>query len=264
MSFLDGVVVKAFARLTERQQRQGYSPAVEDALARAVSGLRMTTKDHEPRLDSAVVRQVRDAFMRLFFNDQNTWLTSTWRGTTTWKCPTDVWIYQELIHELRPGLIIEAGTAFGGSASYMATLLDLAGRGRIVSIDIAPKAPPPEHPRITYLTASSTDPATVERVRDMLPTDGEPVMVILDSDHSEHHVYDELMAYADMVTPGSYLLVEDTTVNGHPVFTAHGPGPMEALNRFLAERDDFEIDPTRTRYHLTFNPRGYLRRKVAS
>jgi cephalosporin hydroxylase len=88
------------------------------------------------------------------------------------------------------------------------------------------------------------------------------VLVILDSDHSREHVLDELRLYAGLVTPGSYLVVEDTNVNGHPVFAEHGPGPMEALEAFLAETDEFEVDATREKFFLTFNPRGFLRKRA--
>jgi cephalosporin hydroxylase len=131
----------------------------------------------------------------------------------------------------------------------------------VVSVDIAPRGTPP-HPRVTYLTGSSTDPAIVAQVKAMAP-DGQPVMVVLDSDHREEHVYGELRAYADLVTVGSYLIVEDTDVNGHPARPGHGPGPMEATRRFLAERPDFVVDESMHRLHLTQNPQGYLRRVEA-
>jgi cephalosporin hydroxylase len=216
------------------------------------------TRKYHARLTSPVVREVLDQFHRLFYDDRGTWRKNTWFGATTWKSPNDLWLYQEIVHSLKPGLIIETGTAFGGSATYLGWLLDREGRGQVVSVDIAARDTPP-HPRVTYISGSSTDPAIVERVAGMI-TAGEPVMVILDSDHSERHVYDELQAYADMVTPGSYLIVEDTNVNGHPAHRAHGPGPMEAARRFLAERDDFVVDESMHRLFLTLNPRGYLRR----
>jgi cephalosporin hydroxylase len=65
------------------------------------------------------------------------------------------------------------------------------------------------------------------------------------------------------VSPGGYLIVEDTNVNGHPVLPEHGPGPLEALEAFFAETDEFEVDATREKFFLTFNPRGFLRKKAA-
>jgi cephalosporin hydroxylase len=235
----------------------------ERHLARLLEQLKVT-ENRRARLKSPAVRELIDAFHRLWYDDRGTWRATKWQGVTTWKCPLDLWLYQEMIHALRPGLIIETGTAYGGSATYMGWLCDIIDNGRIVSVDIAPKTDElPRHPRVTYLRGSSTDPSIVEQVRDMI-TPGEPVMVILDSDHSEAHVRNELLAYADLVTPGSYLIVEDTNVNGHPAHPRHGPGPMEALNWFLSQRSDFTIDESKHRYHLTLNPRGYLKRTAAS
>jgi cephalosporin hydroxylase len=87
------------------------------------------------------------------------------------------------------------------------------------------------------------------------------VMVLLDSDHAEAHVRKELDLYAPLVTSGCYLIVEDTNVNGHPVYPLHGPGPMEAVQGWLPAHQEFEADRRREKFMLTFNPYGYLRRK---
>jgi cephalosporin hydroxylase len=91
--------------------------------------------------------------------------------------------------------------------------------------------------------------------------EGKPTMVVLDSDHSAAHVLAELRAYAPLVTPGCYLIVEDGNVNGHPVEPSFGPGPWEATKQFLAESNVFDVDREREKYLLTFNPTGYLRRR---
>jgi cephalosporin hydroxylase len=172
-----------------------------------------------------------------------------------------LWIYQEIIHELRPDVIVETGTFNGGSALYMASLFDLLGGGRVITVDLDPQPNLPTHPRINYVRGlSSTSPEAVSKVKAMIGDDA-LVMVILDSDHSRDHVLDELRIYGQLVTPGQYLIVEDTNVNGHPVFPEFGPGPTEALDLYLKETDLFEIDPTREKFYMTFNPRGYLKRR---
>ena len=84
-------------------------------------------------------------------------------------------------------------------------------------------------------------------------------MVILDSDHSRDHVFAELRAYAPLVTPGSYLVVEDTSI-GRPVQPGLGHGPHEALEESLRESPEFVRDPLREKFFLTFSPGGFLRR----
>jgi cephalosporin hydroxylase len=204
------------------------------------------------------VRPEVAAFHELYYTDPGTWPDTFWMGVATQKCPLDLWIYQELLHEVRPTLIIETGTCKGGSALYLASICDILEVGRVVTIDIEHQADRPTHPRITYLTGSSTAPEIAEQVR--VAAVDQQVMVILDSDHSRDHVIGELRLYADLVAVGSYLIVEDTNINGHPVLPDWGPGPMEALDDFLAETDEFEIDESREKFHMTFNPRGYLRR----
>jgi cephalosporin hydroxylase len=63
------------------------------------------------------------------------------------------------------------------------------------------------------------------------------------------------------VTPGSYLIVEDTNINGHPVNPFFGPGPMEAVEAFLPGHSEFEVDKSREKYMVTHNPHGFLRRR---
>lgn len=202
-----------------------------------------------------------DEFHRLYYYAHDTtWTQTRWLGTSALKCPFDLWVYQEILVETRPDLVIETGTHAGGSALYLASVLDLVGHGRVVTVDIDVHKGRPTHPRLTYLHGSSTSEAILEEIT-ALAGEAERVMVLLDSDHSRDHVLRELELYAPLVTPGCYLVVEDTNVNGHPVVPGFGPGPMEALTAFLATTDDFEVDCSREKLLLTFNPSGYLRRR---
>lgn len=212
--------------------------------------------------------EIRDAFhLRYYYGglEGGTWTATRWMGATVLKSPFDLWTYQELLHAVRPDLIIETGTAHGGSALYFAHLFDIIGKGRIVTIDIDPTpggGKRPLHPRITYLAGSSTDPAVFARAT---RSPGgrladERVMVVLDSDHSAAHVAAELELYAPLVSEGSYLVVEDGNINGHPVPADGAPGPMEAIVPFLAQHPEFSADAACERHLFSFNPRGWLKR----
>ena len=200
-------------------------------------------------------KAVVDAFHQLyypFFRD------TKWLGISAQKCPFDLFVYQELIFQLRPDLIIECGTAEGGSAVFLASICELVGHGEIVTIDVQPAGP--SCPRVTYWEGGSLSHQTISRVEELI-TDKHSVMVILDDDHTRDHVLEELRTYARFVTPGSYLVLEDTNINGHPVYPEFGPGPMEALSCFLKENNDFDVDRSREKFLVSFNPRGFLRKR---
>jgi cephalosporin hydroxylase len=209
-------------------------------------------------------RETVDSFHELFYGaTDRTWQDTHWMGFRAFKCPMDMWSYQEILWDTRPDLIVECGTAWGGSAQFFASMFDLFGTGgEILTIDIASDDQMPgrpTHPRITYLTGSSTDAEIVEPVRRRAAS-ADRVMVVLDSDHSYAHVAAEIAAYSPLVTPGCYLVVEDTNVNGNPVLPEWGPGPMEAVDEFLDDTQSFVRDLTREKFMMTFNPGGYLRR----
>ena len=197
-------------------------------------------------------------FHRLF-HKRGAYQNTRWMGKRAQKCPLDLWVFQEIVHETRPDVVVEMGTFHGGSALYFASLFDLIGRGRVITVDIEDQPDKPQHPRIQYLLGSSTSPEIVSRVQALLKP-GEKVMVVLDSDHHGDHVSRELRLYSGLVTPGCYLIVEDTHFNGNPILPNFGPGPMEAVRGFLAGNANFEVDRSREKFLMTFNPSGYIRR----
>lgn len=205
------------------------------------------------------VRSITEQFHEQYY-ESGVWRNTFWLGVETLKCPLDLWIYQEILFELRPRYVVECGTAGGGSALFLASLCDLLGGGEVITIDIEERANRPAHPRIKYLRGSSVDEKLVNEIKDTVKDAG-PVMVILDSAHSKEHVLNELRVYSEIVTAESYLIVEDTNVNGHPVLQLHGPGPMEAVEQFLRETDRFVADREREKFFMTFNPKGYLRKR---
>ena len=154
-------------------------------------------------------------------------------------------------------LVVETGTYRGGSAFFLASICDLLGAGEVVSIDIEPlRDDYPSHARITYLGGrSSTDPDVVAEIR--ARAEGKRTLVILDSDHSQAHVEAELAEYARLVPVGGYVIIEDSNIG--QIRKDLLPGPLEAIEAFLARTDEFEIDREREKFLITHNPSGYLR-----
>lgn len=204
------------------------------------------------------MRSITEQFHAQYY-ESGVWRNTFWLGVQTLKCPLDLWIYQEILFQLRPRFIVECGTAAGGSALFLASVCDLLGSGEVITIDLQELESRPAHPRIKYLVGSSISTKTVGKVKEAIKGEG-PVMVILDSDHRAEHVLKELHIYSEIVTAGSYLIVEDTNVNGHPVFQAHGPGPMEAVEKFLRRTREFTVCRELEKFFITFNPKGYLKK----
>jgi cephalosporin hydroxylase len=200
-------------------------------------------------------------FHHVYYGSQ-VWMDTNWMGYPILKCPLDMWIYQEIIWEMKPDFIIETGTFHGGSALYYANLFDIIGNGKVITIDIEKRNPAPNHPRIEYVIASSTDINIFNQIKE-ITNNSKSTMVVLDSDHSMDHVYKEMSLWNELVTVGNYLIVEDSNVNGHPVRDDFGPGPMEAINKFLVSTNQFEIDYEREKFFMTQNPKGYLKKKFS-
>lgn len=184
-----------------------------------------------------------------------------WLGHPVWQNVLDLWSLQEAIAEIRPALLLETGTAQGGSALFYAHLFDLLGDGQVITVDID-RLHDLSHPRVQFLLGSSAEDRVVETMREAAHGADGPVMVVLDSDHAEAHVAAELRAYADLVTPGSLLLVQDGVIDVLPRFAQWRPGPLPAIEKFLASRSDFEIDlKWDHRFLVTHHPSGWLRRR---
>ena len=192
-----------------------------------------------------------------------------YNGVPIHKNPCDLFNYQQIIFEQQPDWIIECGAFQGGATLYFANLLDLVGKGRVISVDICERdgvwhEKVRQHPRVNCVAGSSTDQAIVAQVHELVGKSRNN-FVILDSLHTKAHVLDELIAYNGLVGSGNYLIVEDSDLNGHPIpanwnlQTAQEGGPFEAIEEFLHGRDDFRIDTAMgNRFLFSFAPSGYL------
>ena len=207
-----------------------------------------------------IPEELRTAYTEAF------WSNLAWRRTSgsvarSGKSPSDLIAYQELIGEVRPDWIIELRTGNGGRAQFLASICELIGHGRVLSVDDQPRADLPEHPRLQYLVAPSTHRRGDHPAR--WPTSwarSRTAWWCWARAGTRQRVIKEFETYEQFVPVGSYVIVEDTIVGGHPVWPSFGPGPGEAAKHIINQNHDFVPDLTRERYTLSFNPGGYLKR----
>jgi len=187
----------------------------------------------------------------------------TWMGKRIWKNPLDAWIYQEILYEVRPDVVVEIGSRYGGSTRYFADLLEIIGNGMVISIDPHREEYALDHPRVLALTGKSEDASILAEVAACC--DGKTVFVIQDGGHDKDQVLLDLENYSRFVNQGSYFVVEDGIVDlFHSEdglgFAEDHPGPLAAVEEFLRRHPEFVADESRERYILTYNPKGFLKR----
>lgn len=216
------------------------------------------------RIQEVQSRGCVTAFHQLWYETPTTWSMQRYRNLPEMKCAFDCQMYHELIMTIRPSLILETGTAWGASALRFADTLSMAGQaeGLVLTVDLQRREPTfCDHPQIRRLLGSSVSQPVLAEMRAAAEASPGPVLVSLDSDHSAMHVAAELDAYSPLVTPGSYLVVEDTNIAGHPVAGGEADGgPAAAVEGFLARHPEFLRESLCERQLLTMHPGGWLRR----
>lgn len=200
----------------------------------------------------------------------------SWMGLPIIQSPQDIVAMQEIIWKVKPDTIIETGVARGGSIAFYSSMMDMMGisNGKVIGVDIDIRPHNRDaiemHPtskRIHLIEGSSIDPEVIEKVNSA--SEGrKATLVCLDSMHTKAHVLDELRLYAKFVTSGSYLVVFDTIIENLPKDfypdRPWGPGnsPMTAVEEFLKENSDFEIDyAISDKLLATVARNGFLRKK---
>jgi cephalosporin hydroxylase len=204
---------------------------------------------------------LRKLFLTDLIVETGNFAKTTWLGQPIWQNVLDLQTMQETVYELKPSLLIECGTNVGGSALFFASLFQLMGTGRVVTIDVE-KMHELSHPLITFLIGDSLDPEIVSQVNVAATGANGPVMVVLDSLHDASHVRREMETYCGLVTKGSYLFTQDGVIDELFMFRRGRPGPLGAIRDFVRSHAEFEIDHAKSRRFLvTHSPMGWLRRK---
>jgi cephalosporin hydroxylase len=184
---------------------------------------------------------------------------STYFGIKTLKGPIDFWIYQEIIFETQPDVIIEIGNFCGGSALALAHICDCLGKGRVIGVDLSHEQVPDSvknHPRITLIEGDACESFSIVKE---LVNDINNIIVIEDSAHTFENTLKVLDTYSVLINLGGYFIVEDGICH-HGLEVGPHPGPYEAIDAFIEKNKRFEIDRSRESFLVTWNPKGYLRR----
>jgi len=184
------------------------------------------------------------------------WFRQSWLGVPIWQLPDDLMLLQRIVAGIRPALIVETGTKYGGSALYFASLLELLELpdSRVITVDICEteeaRTVLANHRLAGYvqhrLVGSSLDPVVLACVAAAVAAAAGPVLVFLDDWHGGDHVLAELQAFAPFVGSDGLLVVADTSfadLAGTPVAPFRSllhSNPRTAIATFLNSRQDFE------------------------
>jgi len=230
-----------------------------------------------PLYSDDAFRALAKIYLKIGWNQRYSY-TFSWLGRPVIQLPEDMIRVQEVIHAVKPDVIIETGVAHGGSLIFYASLCAAMGKGRVIGIDIEIRP----HNRaaieahalsgaVTLVDGSSTAPEVLERVRGLVKP-GETVLVILDSNHSYQHVLDELRLYSPLVTKGSYIIATDGVMRDLADVPRGQPGwatdnPARAALDFARETQDFRPAPPEPVFAegavlagYTYWPDAYLKR----
>lgn len=196
----------------------------------------------------------------------------SWLGRPIIQFPQDMIAIQELVWNVKPDFIIEAGIARGGSLIFSASLLELIGKGEVIGIDVDIRKHNKEeiekhsmYKRITMIEGSSTSEKTLKRVKKLIGTN-KKVIVLLDSMHTHKHVLQELDMYSPFVKKGGYIVVFDTVIE----FLSKGSfpnrpwdkgnNPHTAVKEFLKQNKRFKVDINfEKKLLITSCPNGFLK-----
>ena len=218
-----------------------------------------------------------EQWSKVAWNEKYTY-TFTWMGIPTIQLPEDMIRMQEVLWRVKPDVMIECGVAHGGGAIYLASLCKAIGKGRVIGVEIEFRGDHREqienHPLgslITLVQGSSVDPNIVHSVKSLLKPH-ESVLVVLDSNHTKKHVADELNAYHDIVSVGSYIVATDGCMEFlHDVPRAgvdwKDDNPAVAAREFAATHHNFIFDPPKPIFNeskltetITHWPDAWLKR----
>jgi len=232
------------------------------------------------RLPPPVMADLHAPARDLFMARVRQSMFDTYAGVPLLKFPEDLRAYEHILWSERVEVVLEVGVQQGGSALWfrdrLRTLVayGLIERPRVIGVDVdvsdargrLAQVDPSYADEITLIEGDVCDPATAERVRRLIGPDVS-CLVIEDSAHTYETTMASLQAFANLVRPGGFFVVEDGCVDIeelrlHPDWPR---GVLVALREWLAgpagsdfrQRRDLEL------YGISCHPEGFLQRAPA-
>jgi cephalosporin hydroxylase len=151
-----------------------------------------------------------------------------WRGVPLMKNVFDFAMYPALIAELRPQTVFEIGSGLGASAIWFADHLAMNGvDGCVHSVDRTKVER--DYPQVSFYQGDCAAPQSLF-AEHLLRSAPHPWLVVEDAHHNVAAVIEHMHQY---VTPGDYLVVEDSDVK------------REALRQFLGAHPGAYLVDTR-------------------
>jgi cephalosporin hydroxylase len=193
------------------------------------------------------------------------------------KFPEDLRVYEHLIWNARPNVVIEIGTQHGGSALWFRDRLralasyDRLAHPRVISIDVDIAAArsnletrdPAFQETIDLVQGDVLDPGLPDLIADRLPA-GSRCLVVEDSLHTFETTMAALRGFARFVPPGGFFVVEDGCVDIEEMRISEDwpRGVLPAVHEWLESEDGsaFKIRRDLELYGLSCHPEGFLER----
>jgi cephalosporin hydroxylase len=194
-----------------------------------------------------------------------------WLGIPIIQLPGDLVMFQEIVYNTKPDLVLEIGVARGGSLVFWASMQELCGikDGKVLGVDIDIRNHTKQAissstltDRIQLIEGSSIEQDIFLKVKEYA-SHFSKIMVVLDSNHAHDHVLRELEFYAELVSPNCFLLVLDTVIDELKKDPSRewGPdaNPKTAIIEFMSKNKSQFSNQNKyeARAGLTVAPMGY-------
>lgn len=214
----------------------------------------------ENYLENSLNMSVKDW---LYYHQNNVHFKQKYKNLNMLKNPFDLVVYEEIIQEIKPNVVIEIGNAFGGFTLWLKDRLNIfeIKNGKIITIDIekvgSNNLEKVKENKIITITGDCNSFEVIEKVKSYISKE-DKVLIIEDSSHTFDNTTKALDNYKDIVSVGSYFIIEDGICD--ILDLGIKPGPMKAVEKWIGNNSNFVIERNKERYIMTYNPKGYLKR----